>query len=212
MFAVFEDSCPVHLAHHRSPFIRIMMLALLAHLLVFALTPQFEFKPYQMEKEQPIHGVDLLPNPIIPPEPKENPMPVNVAPVVDDNGEDDTVIPPTMYDDAGGIPMGTSSLIKPPEEFYAFDEPPVLIHFESPAYPQFSRESGIEGFVYVKVIVDRKGMVINAIVLGSDVTAEMEQAALKAARSCMFKPGKQRGVPVPVAVMIPFEFRLSDCK
>ena len=212
MFALLEGSSPVHLAHHRSPYIHVMLLALLIHFLAFALTPHFDFKPYQMEEERCLVVVEHAPDPIIPPEPEENPMPVNVAAAEDDGGDEDLVIPRTIYDDPDVWPTRIDCLKKRPEVFHPFDEPPVLIHFEKPVYPEFSRESGIEGTVAVKVVVGRDGKVIDAVILGSDVTAEIEQAALKAARSCLFKPGSQRGKPVPVAVMIPFEFRLSDCR
>ena len=139
-------------------------------------------------------------------------MPVNAVVGMNNDVDEDLVIPPTMYNDAGVIPTSVSCLKERPTEFYPFDEPPVLIHFVRPVYPQFARESGIEGLVQIKVVVDREGKVVEAVVLGSDVTQGMERSALKAARSCLFKPGKQRGNPVPVAVMIPFEFRLSDCR
>ena len=212
MFSTIEGSSAVHLAHHNSPYIRIMLLALLTHLLLFVLTPQFTFTPYQLEEEIFI-TVLTIPDNVVPPPPlPENPLPVNTVVGMDNDGDEDTVIPPTMYNDADIIPTGVSCLKERPTEFYAFDEPPVLIHFEKPVYPEFSRESGIEGSVYVKVVVDRDGKVIKAVVMGSDVTAEMEKSVLKAARSCLFEPGTQRGNPVPVAVMIPFEFRLSDCR
>lgn len=212
MFAVFEGSSQVHLAHHRSPYLRVMLLVLLAHLIAFVLTPPFDFKPYQIPEDGVITVLPEIPD-FLPPPPEDNPFPVNTVVGMDNDGDDDLLIPPTMYNNADEIPV---TIIGHSEtrsvDFHPFDEPPVLIHFEKPVYPRFSRESGIEGFVYIKVIIDRKGMVSSAIVLGSDVTAEMEQAALQAARGCTFKPGKQRGQPVPVAVMIPFEFRLSDCR
>jgi protein TonB len=212
MFAVFEGSSPVHWTHHRSPYFRIMLLALLAHLIAFVLTPQFNFKPYQMEPERVI---TVIPEPIydVPPPPEENQMPVNVVAPIGNDADDDAVIPPNMYDNVDDLPDAAIDRSKKPDtEFYAFDEPPEPIHLEKPVYPEFSRDSGIEGTVAVRVVVDRNGKVIEAIILGSDVTAEMEKAALKAARSCLFKPGMQRGKPVPVKVMIPFEFRLSDCR
>jgi TonB family protein len=212
MFALLESSSSVQLAHHRSPYIRIMLLALLAHLILFVLTPPFTFKPYQMEDKIVITVVPPIDD-IIPPPPEENPMPVNTVAALDNDADDDVEIPPTMYKDVEAFPTSVPCLDKrPPADFYAFDDPPDLIHFERPVYPEFSRESGIEGTVEVKVVVDRSGKVTDAVVLSSDVTTEMEQAALKAARGCLFKPGSQRGKPVTVAVMIPFEFRLSDCK
>jgi protein TonB len=211
MFALLERSSSVQLAHHRSPYFRIMLLALLVHLILFVFTPPFTFKPYQMEEKPVITCLPDIEN-FVPPPPEENRMPVNTVAAMDDDADDNAVIPPTMYKDVNAFSTVIPCLDKRPQiDFHAFDEPPVLIHFERPVYPDFSRESGIEGTVAVKVVVDRSGKVIDAVILGSDVTAEMEQAALEAARSCLFKPGTQRGKPVPVAVMIPFEFRLSDC-
>jgi protein TonB len=189
-----------------------MLLALFAHLILFVLTPPFTFKPYQMEKNEVIACLPEI-DYIIPPPPEENRIPVNTIAAMDDDADDDAIIPPTVYDDTDVMPTGIRCNDKRPKyDFIAFDEPPVLIHLERPVYPEFSRDSGIEGAVAVKVVVNKEGKVTEAVVLASDVTAEMEQAALKAARGCLFKPGSQRGKPVPVAVMIPFEFRLSDCK
>ena len=39
------------------------------------------------------------------------------------------------------------------EPSYAFDEPPVLVAYEKPAYPEEAKNSGLEGSVMVKVLV-----------------------------------------------------------
>jgi TonB family protein len=213
MFVFSQGSRTVPPPHHKSPYLRIVLLALVAHLLVFALTPPFEFAPYAYyEEKQDTIRVEEVIDYKTPLKPEENPMPPVEIDPIDAEVEEEYIIPPTIYGDAGKIPLQTERSEEKPGQFYAVDEPPVLIYFEKPVYPAFSRESGIEGTVAVKVVVGRDGKVIEAVILGSDVTSEMEQAALDAARGCLFKPGKQRGKPVPVAVKVPFEFRLSECR
>ena len=93
--------------------------------------------------------------------------------------------------------------------FLAFDEPPTLVYFEAPKYPDLAREAGIEGTVRIKVLVGSDGKVMNVQMIDSDVTSEMEKAALRAAKKCRFNPAKQRTRPVKAHVMIPFHFRLN---
>ena len=206
MFAMPNDSCSVFRAHHRSPYLRVILLVLVVHLLIFALSPPFQFQPYRLPPEESmiiekIHDYD------VPPVPKDIPVPktfVGVSEDEPDNGE----YPPTVFDSVDDFPPRAAVSDEDPVDFCPFDEPPTPLHFEAPAYPALAREAGIEGIVQVIVVIDANGEVVEATVLTSNVTQSMEQAALEAARKCRFEPAKQWDVPVPVKVVIPFEFRL----
>ncbi len=77
-------------------------------------------------------------------------------------------------------------------------------------YPAQARRMGIEGRVYVQFVVDKDGKVtevkaVKGIGAGCDEEAER---VLREAPS--FKPGKQRGRPVKVRMVLPIIFKLSN--
>ncbi|MGA9295239.1 MAG: energy transducer TonB, partial [Ignavibacteriaceae bacterium] len=76
------------------------------------------------------------------------------------------------------------------------------------AYPEIAKRAGVEGTVYIKAYVDKKGIVTKAVVL-KGIGAGCDKEALKAVEETKFKPGSQRGKPVNVMVSIPVVFRLQ---
>jgi protein TonB len=181
--------------------------AVLVHLLIFVLSPPFTFKPYRL-KEEKFEVVEIPDNIEIPPPPKEIAMPQVPVEAQSDEEAETEDLPETTFDSFEDMPP------PPPsggdaQAFFAFDEPPVLRHFEVPRYPDLAREAGIEGTVRVKVLVGADGKVISASIISSDVVPAMEKAALDAAKRCLFKPAKQRTMPVKAYVMVPFQFRLN---
>ncbi|HVO77048.1 MAG TPA: energy transducer TonB [Candidatus Bathyarchaeia archaeon] len=127
-----------------------------------------------------------------------------------------TMAPPGVdYGDGGagaGTGTGPGGYMPPPpeqaQEFYAFDEAPVLLRAVNPAYPDLARQAGIEGTVLLNVLVDENGKVLEVSVIQSDVTSAMEKAAEEAAMHFFFKPAKQRTVPVRAHVAVPIRFKL----
>ena len=94
------------------------------------------------------------------------------------------------------------------EEFYRFDEPPVLTNYEMPDYPIVAKENNLEGTVTVKVTVGEDGTVEDVTVLDSSDPI-FEDPALEAATLCQFKPAKLEGKPTKSRVAIPYQFRLE---
>ncbi|MFC2175642.1 energy transducer TonB [Bacteroidota bacterium] len=76
-------------------------------------------------------------------------------------------------------------------------------------YPAIARENGITGVVYVRYIVDKTGAVKDVtIARGADPFLDKE--ALRVVKTLKgYKPGKQRGKPVPVQFTIPIRFTLQ---
>lgn len=182
-------------------------MAFSIHVLVFALSPEFTFKPYQLKEEQ-FEVVDVPDNIEIPPPPKEI-APPQVPVEAADDSETEEEIAPTTFDSFEDMPPPPPPSGGGGDVFLAFDEPPALIDFVPPSYPALAREAGIEGTVAVRVLVSEEGKVISANVLSSDVTPAMEKAALEAAKLCRFRPAKQRTIAVKAHVMIPFQFQLN---
>ena len=182
--------------------------ALLVHISVFVFSPPFTFKPYRLQEEQ-FEVIDVPDNIEIPPPPQEIQMPQVPVEAADDAEDESEDLPETTFDDFEDMPPPPPPGGSDSGVFLAFDEPPVLVHFESPRYPDLAREAGIEGTVRIKVLVAEDGKVLSVELISSDVTPAMEKAALTAAKRCRFKPAKQRTQPVKAAVMIPFNFRLN---
>jgi TonB family protein len=96
-----------------------------------------------------------------------------------------------------------------PQESISVDALPKLLSRAEPVYPREALRQGIEGKVYVQVLVERDGSVAEVIVLKSDADV-LNQSALDAARKFKFAPAMKDKSPIAARVMIPFQFRLSS--
>lgn len=182
--------------------------AITFHVLMVAMTPKITYKPFVLREEY-LQAVELPTQFELPPPPKEVAAPV--VPIEAAEGEeadDDAEIAPTSFDRIEDVPPPPPPPSEQAQEFYAFDEPPVLVKFVNPKYPDLARQAGIEGTVLLNVLVGDDGKVLQVSVIQSDVTPAMEKAAIEASKQFMFKPAKQRTVPVKARVAIPIRFKL----
>jgi len=101
----------------------------------------------------------------------------------------------TIVEDMPSFPGGDAALLK----YIA----------ENVKYPPIAKENGITGVVYVSYIVDRDGSVKDVkVVRGADPFLDKE--AVRVVKTLKgYKPGKQRGKPVPVQFTIPIRFVLN---
>ena len=78
-----------------------------------------------------------------------------------------------------------------------------------PVYPDLARRSGLEGNVYLRVLIGKNGKPLKAIVLKFDseifVTPSMD-AAMKS----VFTPAIQNKQPIMVWITVPYKFRLNN--
>ena len=88
------------------------------------------------------------------------------------------------------------------------DELPKLIHYEKPKYPRVLEMAGVEGVVWVKALVNTKGLVADAAIHYSSGAALFDEEALRATRLNKFKPGVKDGKPVAVWVVYRVQFVL----
>lgn len=111
--------------------------------------------------------------------------------------------PPPPEQDAGDTPI-----------FVAYDEPPEPMGGfaaiqEKLIYPEIARKAGVEGRVYINVLIDERGNVVDTKVLKSLGNNGCDEAAIAAIRAVKWKPAKQRDKPVKVWVGIPVVFKLK---
>lgn len=128
-----------------------------------------------------------------------------------DNAEADKIVdviyeddgpPIEVVDEVKDIVEKMPSFVGGLEQFYKFVG-------KNLKYPAQARRLGIEGKVFVHFVVDRDGSLSDIKVvkgIGAGCDAEVERIIHKSPK---WNPGKQRGEPVRVRMMMPITFRLN---
>lgn len=98
--------------------------------------------------------------------------------------------------------------------FVAYDEAPQIIggfpalqkHLK---YPKLAQQAGVEGIVFVKVLVGVSGKTEDAdIIKAKPANMGFEQSAISAVKKVRWEPAKQRDKKIRVWVSIPVQFKL----
>jgi periplasmic protein TonB len=76
-------------------------------------------------------------------------------------------------------------------------------------YPEIARKAGIQGKVFLEVVIGKDGEVEKIKVL-KGIGIGCDEAAIAAVMKTKFAPGKQRGKPVRVQLGIPISFVLEN--
>jgi len=156
--------------------------------------------------------INTVQKPEIPPPPK---APDIIAATIDDTPND--IILPDM-DDAKPVKLPD----KPPTKPKVIDDEIVFEVVEEMPSPigglkaiqekihftEIARRVGVEGTVYIQAKINKNGDVKEATVL-KGLGAGLDEEALNAVLSTKFIPGKQRGKPVNVKMVIPIKFVLK---
>lgn len=96
------------------------------------------------------------------------------------------------------------------KDFVYTDEMPVLAKVVKPEYPELAKELGIEGRVYVHMLVGKDGRVVRAEVDEKINQPMFNSAALEAARKWVFQPALVNKHPIPVWVGESFVFKINQ--
>lgn len=86
---------------------------------------------------------------------------------------------------------------------------PVLIKEVKPQYTRGAMERRVEGNVELIVIVQKDGTVGEEVRVTKSLDAELDQAAVDAAKQWRFRPGTKDDKPVDVEVNLEMSFRLK---
>jgi protein TonB len=92
-------------------------------------------------------------------------------------------------------------------DYVYVDELPALITDTPPKYPEMAREAAVEGDVYLRVLVGKDGRVTEVHVDQS--IPMLDEAAIVAARSWVFKPALCNNRPVAVWIARRVRFSLT---
>ncbi len=94
------------------------------------------------------------------------------------------------------------------EAFVPVEKFPMPVKQVKPQYPEIARRAGVEGTVWIKVLVTREGKVKKGVIIKSDVEL-FNEPAMQAALQWIFTPAMMNSGPVAVWVMVPFRFQLN---
>jgi protein TonB len=111
---------------------------------------------------------------------------------------------------------GTISTEKPdikiedadPPDFVKVEELPVPVKLVQPDYLDLAKRSGVEGTVWVKILVSKEGKAKKALVIKSDAEI-FNDASVAAAMQWLFTPAMMNSGAIAVWVTVPFKFRLN---
>lgn len=96
-----------------------------------------------------------------------------------------------------------------PGAYVPVEKDPEAVQMKQPTYPELAIRAGLEGTVYVKVLVNKSGRVEKAIMVKNDGMNVFDEPALAAAKQWVFTPAIMNGHPVKVWVVVPLKFRLK---
>jgi protein TonB len=121
---------------------------------------------------------------------------------------------PTIEEMGGGDAIqitGDLNIDEDPDmdEFMPLEKPPQIVKRVLPLYPELAVKAGIEGTVWVKILVDKEGKPRKAVVIKT-TTEILNEAAVEAAMQFLFTPAVMNKGPVKVWVSIPFKFQLKE--
>jgi len=108
------------------------------------------------------------------------------------------------------IDIAEEDYLPAPDEFVPVEIIPEMIHTAPLDYPRLAKQAGITGVVWVQALVDKDGNVRDARVAKSSGTVSLDEAAIKQAMDCKFKPGIQNGRPVACWVSYKVDFTLDN--
>ena len=96
-----------------------------------------------------------------------------------------------------------------PDEFIPVEVYPEQIYEEKPEYPRLAQEGGFTGYVIVQAYVDKNGDVKKAqAVKCNRPNMGFEEAAVKAAYKCKYRPAIQNGNPIGLWIEYKVNFTL----
>ncbi|MCK4421789.1 energy transducer TonB [candidate division WOR-3 bacterium] len=190
-----------------------MRIALLVTLVVFILAFMFipegemqEYKPKVITRIEVHKLPPQLQNIVKPPPPPKPKMPV--AAESDEEAEAETI----EKTDFEGYEKEADIELNVPD-FVPYDTPPMPINLDEirrrTPYPESAKRLGIEGTVWLKLLLDTEGKV-RKVVLVKSLYPALDKVAMTMVKQVKFTPAMQRDLPVAVWLSFPYKFSLED--
>jgi len=185
-----------------------LLIVLVIFILGFFFSPEVKVERTEVVPDEP-------PFEIIPLPPDEmvtvKEIPTDIKKAIDknlkeeyENKEPVTENPFKRNDKEPGIEAGEDVI------FYAYEVAPIPLNLDEVnfEYPRFIRMLGIEGIVYLQLLINKKGNVKDVVVLNS-LHPTLDKIAVQNAWKLKFSPAMQRDKSVSVYYSFPVEFKLE---
>lgn len=188
-----------------SPFKLSTLLTLILFITLFAAMPEYTPKLLnitvkagnitELENIPAIERIDI-------PKVNEPNLPKRI--VESDNGDADDIEEfTTDFDTDADIFIDDDRTI-----YEIYETSPALLTPLTPVYPEAAVQLGIEGTVWLKLIVEKDGTV-SSVEVTKGVNPLLDRAAVQAAYTLVFSPAMSRDIPVRAYVNIPVRFQLQ---
>jgi protein TonB len=193
-----------------------LIVALTSTIIAFKLSPELPEVEIKIQKPEPPIGLEP---PIRTAQKPETPQPPKaselIAASIEDTPEDIILNDIDDYKPAK-LPDKPPSKPKIIEDYIIFEvveEMPAPVGGlkaiqEKVHFTEIARRAGVEGTVYIQAKINKNGDVVDATVI-KGLGAGLDEEALNAVLATKFIPGKQRGKPVNVKMVIPIKFVLK---
>lgn len=111
-----------------------------------------------------------------------------------------------------GVAIDQDVMIDEPgiDEFLPVEKEPQVVRSVQPKYPEVARLAGIEGTVWLKILVGKDGKPKRVVVLKEVPKGMFTEAASAAAMQFLFTPAIMNAGPVSCWVAIPFKFTIRS--
>ena len=159
--------------------------------------PKFDVKPPEVKQEKPVHHE---PGEIRFPEPKEDVrLKTEDATAKNDSPKDNRTIEQSEQSNNSPVAPRQARL----------DAPPKPKRNIKPDYPRGARQRGEQGDVILEIRVNAAGAVDGVKVAVSSGFAELDEAAVKAARAARFSPARSGHEAVASTARLKLQFKLK---
>ena len=99
---------------------------------------------------------------------------------------------------------------RPPASVGSGTTRPVILTSSKPLYPRVARESGWEGTVIVRTLIDDQGIPTQTEIRKSSGHPPLDQSAMEAIKTWKFRPAQDGKIPIAKWVDIPVKFDLNN--
>lgn len=199
-------------------FEKSLLISLVLHIAVFLSWREAKVKPIERVRKQVVIKIEDIPETrqeikrAPPPSRPSVPIEVESEDIPDDvtiestelDVREENIPPPPPPPEVEALPEEEEEIVP----FWHVEQKPELVRMVKPAYPEIARKAGIEGRVFLHLLVGKDGRVEQVkFIKGPPV---FKEAAIAAAKQYLFTPAMQNDKPVKVWMASRLLFQLTD--